>query len=110
MVQVIVVSDQATTCVLNHKKAARPSNAAPATPKPVCKGTAAFEVEDPVREAAEAVAEPTAEEARDDTDPAWLVTALRAEAASLVMLPRMLLALEVNEDRLDAAPVFPVAA
>jgi hypothetical protein len=38
------------------------------------------------------------------------VTALKAEAASVVMLPKILSALEVNEERVAAAPVLPVAA
>jgi len=63
-----------------------------------------------VADAALAVAELRAEDAPEATEPALLVTALRADAASVVMLPKMLLALEVKEDRLAAAPVLPVAA
>jgi len=69
-------------------------------------------VEEPVAvaELAVAAAELRVAEAPDATEPASLVTALSAEAASVVMLPRMLFALEVKEDRLAAAPVLPVAA
>ena len=38
------------------------------------------------------------------------MTALKAEAASVVMLPRILLALDVREERVAAAAVLPVAA
>lgn len=57
-----------------------------------------------------AVAELTTEDASDATEPARLVTALRALAASEVMLPRMLFALEVRDEREAAAPVFVAAS
>lgn len=71
---------------------------------------AALVVEVAVAEAAEAVAELRCPDASDATEPALLVIALRAEAASLVILPKMLLALEFNDERLAAAPVLPAAA
>lgn len=57
-----------------------------------------------------AVAELTTEDASDATEPAWLVIALSALAASEVMLPRMLFALEVRDEREAAAPVFVAAS
>jgi hypothetical protein len=74
-------------------------------PNPVARGAAALVVELPV-----AVAELRAEDALEPTEAAVLWAALRAEAASLVMLPKILLELEVKEARLEAAPVLPVAA
>ena len=71
---------------------------------------AALVVDVPVAEAAVAVAALRAEEATDSTDPALLVIALKAEAASEVMLARILFALEVKDEKLAAAPVFPAAA
>ena len=95
-----------------HKNAARPSRAAPARPNPVGIRAAAFVVDVPVAvaEAAVAVAELSLEDASDATEPAWLWTALRADAASVVILPRILFALEDNEVRLAAAAVLPVTA
>ena len=75
-------------------------------------GAAALVVEErvAVAEAATTVAELRAEDAFEATDPASLVRALRAEAASVVMLPKILGELELNDDRLATAPVLPVMA
>ncbi|EXJ76581.1 uncharacterized protein A1O5_01089 [Cladophialophora psammophila CBS 110553] len=95
--------------IVVYRKAARPNNAAPATPNPAGMTAAALVVEDAVADAEE-TAELRPEDAAEVTEPAWLVTALKALAASAVMLPRMEEAAEVKDERVAAAPVLPVAA
>ncbi|KIW79943.1 hypothetical protein Z517_06558 [Fonsecaea pedrosoi CBS 271.37] len=96
--------------ILGHKKAARPNKAAPTIPNPVGKRAAALLVVVDAVAVAEETAELTWEDAAAVIEPAWLVTALNALAASVVMLPRISEAAEVRDMSVAAAAVLPVAA